>query len=161
MRGRKKRAGYTLMEVTLATALTGSLMLSFTVSAIVLTDQAGATNGKEGQFNGAHLILSEIEQTIRLADEVLRAGDGFLELSTRFALNDTDDEEKIIYLLDDGNLYTKVAPEGSGYGAPVKILTGVTEFNAFTLDIADEFMSEQVDNFFFDRRGDHYPYDGS
>ncbi len=132
-------AGFTLIEVVLAMSIVGLLITSLVYVQIATAERVDFAQSDVSRISESVVVLNTIEQSIRNAENVLRAGTDVLELSTRYHV-DTDDElEKIYYYRSGSGLYRAVAHGAASYSAGELILDDVAEFGSRALKIKDSF----------------------
>lgn len=150
----RSRAGYTLVELMLVIGLVSTIFSSLIYAQILLTERVSFAQENVATLSESVATLGRIEQSIRDAVEILKAGSGGLELTTRYTI-DTDDElEKIYYYLSGGDLYRAVAHGAGSYGAGELLLEDVTHFEARALEIKDAFNSGDYVGLDSDAKGD-------
>ncbi|MEM7261490.1 MAG: hypothetical protein AAF488_05820 [Planctomycetota bacterium] len=136
---RVRTEGYTIVEVMVALTLVGSLLMSLVYAQVMLTRQMNVARATLSVASDSVTTLTLMEQSIRDAEKVLRAGVDNLEVETRYNVDLDDEIEKIWYYRSSGNLYRAIADGSSPYGTGELILENVTEFDARALKIIDSF----------------------
>ncbi len=145
-RRRLPRQGYTLVELVLSIAVVGIVLVGFTVSQLYLVERAEATLVEQERRAWGGAALAEIEQGVRASEAILKAGDGMLEISTRYFLNIDDTLETVRYSLEGGVLYRRTAVGASSFGSPEAMLEGVSSFSALSYEIHDSFPRSTYDD---------------
>jgi len=139
---RRSSGGLTLIELTMVVALATTLLVT------LLSIEGFISSGSEQLFESSRVhaaamsTLSEIEQSIRLADEVEATGTSILTLKTRFGWDTDAAWEKVRYTLQGGVLYREIAQGAAPYGAPEIALDGVSSFQTHALELTDSFTEE-------------------
>lgn len=132
-------SGHTLVELSFAIAIAGAVLLALGSSHLVLIERAESSFERRRDADGAHACLKDIEQAIRLAEVIQKAGSGILQVSTRHFVDSDDELETVRYWFEDGELRKAMAPDGGSFGPTEVLLTGVQDFRTFALKIVDPF----------------------
>ena len=131
--------GLTLLELVMATAITAALVLTFTTAEFNLLSQAEVLMLRGQERQEVETVMRELEQAVRMSEEILKAGPDVLEVRGRFFINDDDTEERVLYTVSAGVLEKQIASGGGGYNAPATVIANVSGFRASFIQIAEDF----------------------
>lgn len=143
---KRNENGFTLLETTLATVIVFAIVGGLVLAQTYTMDRGETTREKEEQLADSMSMLSEIQQAVRMADEVLKADNGLLAIETRYFIDIDDDVEKVRYRLIGNTLYRAIADGVSAYGPDEVVLENVTSFQGKTVQIIDSFDRPDYDS---------------
>ncbi|MCA8961738.1 MAG: type II secretion system protein [Planctomycetes bacterium] len=134
--------GFTLTELLMVVAISATVVVTFLGVQDYLAVASDRLFEQSNAHNAALTTLREIEQAIRLADEIEAAAPSLLTLKTRFLWDLDTDWEKVRYTLRDGGLYREIADDNSSvYSAPVLVLDSAVGFDVRSMELAETFSS--------------------
>lgn len=145
MKLKTKLRGFTLVEVTFAVVAMGAVFLVFGSSHMYLMERAESSYDRARDTRSVTSVLREVENAIRMAEEIEKSGDGVLQVSTRYFVDADDELETVVYWFQDKELRKAIAPEGGSFGKTEVLLSGVKEFRTFALKIEDPFDAADYD----------------
>lgn len=134
--------GMSLLELVMTTAVIGTVFVAFVaVEQVTVVEGAKRSVADERWIQGS-VVVDEMENAVRLAERVLKAGDGTLLVSTRYFWDLDDGVEEIYYYSSGSSIYRRVADEVATFGSPELIYEHAVSFCAHALEIADSFNAE-------------------
>lgn len=141
----RSQCGFTLLELVFATSITGAVLMAFGASHLFLLAKAESSHGEGSSHDSIELVIREMENAIRMSEEIQKSGSDILQVETRYFI-DSDDELETVRYWRDGTTLKKSTASGTGpFGDIETLLSDVTAFDSFSLEIADEFVAAEYD----------------